>query len=354
MRKYAYALVLHTAILSQVWSQTVFPGPVPQGELRIITWNIEFLGNRTPERTKSQIEALALRIKSWDAAVIAVQEIASLQVLDNMLSLIGPAWKRAPNAASSTGGETCLLWDSKKVENKITTRWTKAGDKTHDSFRAPISGIFKPVNGDYFTVVSVHGHYADDNIRRTQGEFYREMVKELLKDTLSHDLLFMGDFNNTLGNYPHTTFQNTTMETLVINTLKENGTSTYIYGGDELDYIYSSVSVYDKRLKNKKSFVIRPSHYGESNTEFESTYSDHLPVFVHLKASISTGVFNVVTNSPKFEHIYPPFHFDFSSHIQLNDLRGRVVSGRTTGPSCYVGRLHNARGRLVKTVKTVK
>ena len=153
------------------------------------------------------------------------------------------------------------------------------------------------------------------------------MVEELLNDSNSEDVFFMGDFNGSLGSFPHTTFQTDEMETLVIVLPKENDPDNV----GRIDHIYVSTSAYDTRLNLQQSFMILPEHYGETDSEFD-VYSDHKPVFVHVKASlddpvsISRNSAKTKINSTLFDRFHPLSHYCNSPCTELYDAQGRVFN----------------------------
>ena len=107
------ALVL--AACSTVQAQE-FPFPPENAELRVVTWNIENLGRRTPRRSDAELQLLAERIASFEAPVIAIQEIGSgagrtRPALEQILSHLGPDW-RAVTSTTSNG----FIYNSRLVE----------------------------------------------------------------------------------------------------------------------------------------------------------------------------------------------------------------------------------------------
>lgn len=72
-----WAGILLFALFCGSVSAQSFPVEPAAGHLRILSWNIELLGNRNPPRSDDQLLALAARLLGFNAAVIAVQEITA-------------------------------------------------------------------------------------------------------------------------------------------------------------------------------------------------------------------------------------------------------------------------------------
>jgi len=280
--------------------------PPAAGQLRVVTWNVQFLGRRNPPRSDAQLKLMAERMREWRPAVIAMQEIQSNQRIKQLVALLGPTWKVNPGAGWDAGktqeDETCLLWDTSKVKCLATKAHLKDYRYTN---RPPFSGTFQPTaGGDPFVVISNHaypgGSDQADQHRVRQGKFYRQLVLAMLADEqYPDDILLVGDFNGTPGNSPHTTIQPpigsrrspSQDEPLLHLLAKSNGAGTMAGRGRgaDIDHIYVTQTVLRRRLAAATSVVIRPAGYGETAAEFDRTYSDHLPVYVDIAAQRQAG-----------------------------------------------------------------
>ncbi|MBJ6369612.1 endonuclease/exonuclease/phosphatase family protein [Snuella sedimenti] len=268
--------------------ENTIPFKVPDNHVRVVTWNVKFLGRRTPLRTDAELKIMADRIRNWDASVIALQEIQNNKRIHGLVELLGPEWKVNPEAGWDPGrrqeDETCLIWNTSKVTCIQYKAWLEGYPYTN---RPPFSGIFKPIKGgDSFVVISNHaypgGSEKADEHRKNQGAFYRELVKKMLKDTVYPKTIFLvGDLNGSPGKSPHTTIQPKNEKKLLHLIGKSDKKGTVAGGSSDIDHIYASNSAWS-RVANKVSYVIRSEHYNESATTFEQICSDHLPVFVDM------------------------------------------------------------------------
>jgi len=256
---------------------------VPNHSIRILSWNIEFLGAREPPRTQEQHDALAQRILTFNASVLALQEITVKEVLEYIRGKLGVSWR----IYHSGDSENALLYDGNKVEMLSTeilrtlkkppyTQYPGAGH------RFPVSGVFRPIGrlAEPFRVIGVHCHWNDVNIRTSEGIWLRNKIEEFLYDPVEpKDIILMGDLNGLLGNPPHLSLQ----EGNILHLLPKDGAP--------IDHFYVTQGARDKILK-QRAFVILPEHYGETPAQFRETYSDHYPIFIDFKPESRTDFIN--------------------------------------------------------------
>jgi len=266
--------------------------------LRIVTWNIEFLGGQGREvrRTDEQVSAIADRIKGFNAAVIALQEIADVSVLKKIQKGMGPSWEIyhpvteecLPDAMKENmtkWGANALLYDTAKVEMlsaEIMLRLSEPEQTKYPGvdFRSPVGGVFCPVGrrSEIFRVISIHCHWEDSLVRNKEGVWLRTKVQELLGTKAEgNNIILLGDFNGEPTGPPHLSLQQEGRLSLLA---KENGTVTCTRGIN-IDHIYITNSL-KPRLRKCSSYVIRPEHFGETQEQFKATYSDHFPVYVDV------------------------------------------------------------------------
>ncbi|MFP6583625.1 MAG: endonuclease/exonuclease/phosphatase family protein, partial [Candidatus Hydrogenedentota bacterium] len=244
---------------------------------------------------------------TFDPAVVAIQEITyeSAQVLprsrpalDTVVSALG--WQTAIGDWNNG-----FIYDSTKVElleyvtleqlryppyssfyddfpNWQTEFGPNGAPFGHES-SLPELAIFRAVDGKSqpFCLISTHFYFGSSNefIRAYAGAALKQYIDERYADlTFTPSIYLVGDFNaHPNSGSPH--------DELLANTplnyiAKENTTKTTAVGfGAELDHIYATNDAY-LSISTALAFVIRPSHYGESDAEFEATFSDHTPVFV--------------------------------------------------------------------------
>ncbi|MCU0837059.1 MAG: hypothetical protein MUC77_21935, partial [Chromatiaceae bacterium] len=243
--------------------------------LRVFSWNIAHLGNNG--RTAEQLGNLAKRMAGLKPAVMGLQEQEDLRTTRNVVAAMG-----AQYAVNSDCDETCLVWDTTKVSGIHFKYWSEPlGGMEHSSFRAPLAGVFQPVGGsvaDRFIVLSLHAHWNSNDERCAQGRYLRALMQHFLADPESpHDVVFLGDYNNSPSDCPHTTLQPSGAEPIAALLPKSNGDGTYGSRGSPLDHMWVSKSMLT-RLVTPDTFVFRPDFFGESYSTFSATCSDHFPI----------------------------------------------------------------------------
>jgi endonuclease/exonuclease/phosphatase family metal-dependent hydrolase len=259
-----------------------FPYPTPNGNVRVMTWNIERLGERDPLRTPEQIRKIAKRILTFDAGVIVLQEINVPSVLETIKKDLGNNWQ-----VYHDNRQTALLYDTAKVEMISVEHLIKLKNSPDAIYpgwdkRYPVSGVFKPKgypDSARFRVMGVHHHYAEEESRKEESIWLLKRIRELLNDqNETQDIIVLGDFNSEPPNsYPHITYHQSDILNLIP---KINGNMTRL-DGLALDHHYVTNSML-QRLEKKSAFVVRPEYYGETAEEFKATYSDHLPIFIDV------------------------------------------------------------------------
>jgi endonuclease/exonuclease/phosphatase family metal-dependent hydrolase len=281
---FSFFLMMLFFMTTPISPKDLFPFKTPNGHIRIVSWNIEFLGNRKPRRTEKQKQAIAERIRTFDAAILVLQEILRPAVLNDIKTALGPSWK----VHSSWWQNNAILYDTNKVETLSLEylKYRKQGTKSTKTkwpgpwYRKPISGVFRTldIKANTFRIIGVHCHWEKTEMRIAEGEWLRSLIIELIKNQhKSNDIVLLGDFNGAPGKPPHPSLQ----EGGYLHLLpKENGDTTHV-SGKYLDYVYVSQFL-ESKLRKKVCFVIRPEHYNENYVQFDNIYSDHFPVFVDV------------------------------------------------------------------------
>lgn len=284
--KYSVILVLFISITAIMGCSNtkpkVFPCPTASGNVRIMAWNVEHLGEREPRRTHEQVRKIAERILTFDADIIALQEMNVSSLLETIKNELGDNWQ-----VYHDNRQTALLYDTSSIEMISVEHLIKLKNSPDIKYpgwdkRYPVSGVFKPKgypDTSRFRVVGVHHHYAEEESRKEESIWLFNRIRELLDDpNETCDIVILGDFNNEPpDNYPHITYH----QDGILNLLpKINGNTTRL-DGPGLDHHYVTNSML-QRLKRKSTFVIRPEYYEETAEEFKATYSDHLPIFIDI------------------------------------------------------------------------
>jgi len=276
-----------------------FPYPTPEGYLRILSWNIEFLGERTPPRTQEQHNAIASRMLTFDAAVMALQEIADQSVLEYIRGRMGANWRIF---FPEGGHETTLMYDTNKVELLQGEMWDDLrnapyADGPHCFQPSPaVTGVFRSVHGTNpqpFRVICVAIRWGwttpEDDIKKNEGRALRRKIVELLNTPGEpREIFLIGDMNGDPDNIdtsmwgPHPTLAE---GYTLLRLPKENGNGTTVVPPVwemGIDHCYVTHEAKDF-LAKPSAFVIREEYYGEDWQQFEETYSDHNPIFTDYR-----------------------------------------------------------------------
>ena len=281
-----------TIFKGDVWNFTRMFPKTTDTALRIVSWNIEWLGQRNfpssqnPPRTQEQINAIAQRILTFDAAVLALQEIMLLSVLENICSQLGASWRiYRPSTLNA------LLYDESKVEMLSVEKLERLDNPPYTPYpgRKPVSAVFRPVGtyADPFRVIGVHCNSTDANIRNSEAIWLRTKTIELLGNPdETNDIVLLGDFNSHPGSTPHLSLEKGNILDLLP---KENWRMNSTGFGGEIDHCFVTQGA-KHRLSKETTFVIRPEHYGETWGQFRETYSDHFPIFIDLEPEACTGL----------------------------------------------------------------
>jgi endonuclease/exonuclease/phosphatase family metal-dependent hydrolase len=282
-RRYLQCLVLACAVSGvgiRLGAQEEFPFPAPSGELRVVSWNIEFLGARSPRRSGEQVAAIATRIDTLDAAILTLQEISSVALLDALREDLGESWRiYRPNSLNA------FLYDTDRVEASSLEVLERLEGVPFTPYTGrasflPISGVFRPRSAEAqpFRLINVHFHPSSAATRTAEGEWISRKVVELLHTAGEpEDIVVLGDMNGDPAEAPHPALRATND---LVFFEKENGPSTF-WSGVAIDHIYTTASL-SGAVPKGTAFVVRPKHYGETVEQFEETYSDHFPVFVDI------------------------------------------------------------------------
>ncbi len=295
------------------FSQDGVPFDPGVDELRIVTWNIENLGSRTPRRTDEDLQKLALRLAGFDAAVIAIQEVSAgggglSTAISTVLGQMGPDWAMAGSSGNIIIYNTNKVsLESSRLLNQLRIApfntfyedypdWQSEFGSNGDPFTRSRSLAFTAVfkeraagTGSSFRVISNHFHAGSDLslIRQYEGLAVRRYVDNLLADANETPIIFvMGDFNAQPETEPHIQLGNNSFLQLLV---KENSQNTGILSSNaNIDHVYASNTVFGK-IARQSAFVILPEHYNETPEEFEAVYSDHAPVLIDVNLHAASG-----------------------------------------------------------------
>lgn len=300
--------VFSLTVSAQAYAQGEFPYPPAQNELRIVTWNIENLGSRSPRRTDRQLEDLAQRLLTFNTPVIAVQELSVAAGIESsaiaiVIDHMGPAWKIAGEASNT------ILYDESVLElvsfellgqlrlppfNSFyddhpdwQSEFGTNGDPFTNSRSLPSTAVFNTRDsgtGTAFRIISNHFHAGSTStlMREYEGNAVRAYVESLLMDVSETPNLFVvGDFNARPQTAPHPQLEESGALGLLAKSNSQN-TGVLSSGEANIDHMYASMAVLGQ-VSNQSAFVILPEHYDETPEAFEAVYSDHSPVLIDVK-----------------------------------------------------------------------
>ncbi len=303
--------LLVPAVLPTAQAQESFPFSPNTAELRLVTWNIENLGRRTPPRSDADLMLVAERIASFEAPVIALQEIGvgdSRPALEQILEHLGPSWRAVTNETSNGfvyEARVVELLQSEQMDQLLAPPYNNFyedfpdwrsdfgpnGDPFTNARSLPMAAEFRLVgfgNARPIKVLSTHFHAGSEFSlqRQYEGRAIARWAGEVLEQESADSLIFVvGDFNEQPGSPAHTELA---VELQLLD--KENSQTTAILAppgaNANIDHIYASGSGVSF-VSRAFAFVILPEHYGETAEEFEAVYSDHAPVMVDLSLASS-------------------------------------------------------------------
>ena len=295
-------------------AQAEFPYPPAEDELRIVTWNIENLGTRTPRRTDQELEDLAQRLLTFDSPVIALQEVSAaagngVSAIETVLDHMGPGWKMTAESGNTiVYDETVLELVSFEVLDQLRfppfnsfyddypdwqSEFGTNGDPFTNARSVPSTAVFKNTvagTGTVFRIISNHFHAGSTSTlaREYEGNAVRIYVEDLLMDiSETANIFVVGDFNARPEIEPHPQLE---VNGLLAMLAKSNSQNTGVLSSGEanIDHIYASMSIVGQ-ITDQSAFVILPEHYNETPEAFEAVYSDHSPVLIDLKLFNGSG-----------------------------------------------------------------
>ena len=250
--------------------------------IRIVSWNIEHLGKRSPLRTTAQRKLVGERMLGMNAEIFILQEIdddhAFATIVNQMNELSENNWISFRN-----GKQNAIVFNATKVEIVETpNHWSSPGTANYPNAntRPPVTLVFKSIEGNRsFRVIGIHAHPNIEQIRIAQAKWLQEKITGLLNDHKeTRHIILCGDYN-TGGHLQDGLLQVLREVKTLFNVPKENGPGTGWEKREESDY-FSATSSAMAKIKSGTCYVFEPEKFNESFMKFEETYSDHFPVFV--------------------------------------------------------------------------
>ena len=267
-------------------------------EIRLGTWNIEFLGadgkfrRDTPPRDGDDLVAIGNKIRDLGVALLAVQEICGERPLRAVADAAGPGWRPLLGTTGQwSDGKTQqgvgLLYDAEVVDLLHAEELLELPSNHEDLsvfHRKPVTACFRHrETGCDFRVVVVHfkaGTRARDRLKRLhEATLLRAWIDGLLATAgEDQDLVLLGDFNSGFGDQPEQVFERDgAMQYLE----HRSPAATIMHFDKAIDQICVARG-FDELQRH--SAVVHGVRDERQRRSFRKTYSDHFPVTVTLRA----------------------------------------------------------------------
>lgn len=297
--------------------------------LRLGTWNLEFFGNRKDNpRSDDDVRKVAEFIAGLGVDVLAVQEVGTLEALQQLAQLIGPRWQFVLGTTGmwrdgSGGQRVGFLWNDERVELLQAEELLSLPREAEDAqtgklalfHRIPVSAVFRARNGGIdFRAITVH--LKADNKRDVDQHMRDEMstrkrvaemaalgaeISRLLADSSEdHDVVVLGDFNHVLARERSTetpTEAKVRFDLRVPLLAKLPGfarmaphppSPTIRWFPESIDHFLVSTDLQQEALAASVT-VHGPFAGGEPSSAaldaWQKTYSDHFPLTIDLDAT---------------------------------------------------------------------
>jgi len=293
--------------------------------LDVVAWNLEFFGfysekdRKAPAPPEVQKQAVKEAILSFNADVIAVEEVVNVQLFEEMINeLDGYDYILSdevsyPNSTDDSFGtqrvgfiyktDVIKVNDSKALLKSIHPFYNGNDASYITDYPTGESSQFWSSGRLPFmmeTTVTLNGKTTDYNFvvvhakSGAQIEDYqrREYDNAVLKDSLdayygNTNLMMLGDFNDDVDqtiveNYTTTKssyyeFLDSEDYKVVTSTLSDQGFRSTVGFPDMIDHIMISNELYDNYIENSAGV-----HYDLYDSDYASTTSDHFPVSVRM------------------------------------------------------------------------
>jgi endonuclease/exonuclease/phosphatase family metal-dependent hydrolase len=289
-------------VASLTLSFCLLPLAAQTQDLRLGTWNLEFLGaagdfrNHLPPRTDADFQKLGAKVRELGVAVLAVQEICGEAPLQKVATAAGPTWRILLGTSGSwddgvTSQQIGFLYDDARVELLQAEELLQLPQKVDGVpifHRIPVTACFRDRRTGFdFRAVTVHlkagQKPADEQKRRLEASHLAEWLQSVLAEpNQDQDLILLGDFNSTYGTEPQRVFERGGGLQYVI---PETPVPTIQHFPEPIDQIVLSAGFTEIP---RPSFRVHHDLGGLSKEQWRQTYSDHFPVTVAVQADRDT------------------------------------------------------------------
>lgn len=270
----------------------------PTQELRIGTWNLEWLGiddrGGLPPRDATDYQKLGDKVRSLGVAVLAVQEIGGEAPLQRVAAAAGPAWRVVLGTTGGIEGKpqnVGFLYDSGTVEllqAEELVQLPREQDGVPIFNRLPVTACFRAkATGFDFRAITVHlkaGQKAqDEQKRRLEASLLHDWIAGLQQASAEdQDIVVLGDFNSTYGTDPQLALERGGS----LQYLQPAApTPTIMHFPEPIDQVAVAPG-FDEL--GRTSFTVHGGFDGMEKDAWRKTYSDHFPVTVTITAANDT------------------------------------------------------------------
>ncbi|GAA5030227.1 hypothetical protein GCM10011506_19180 [Marivirga lumbricoides] len=251
-----------------------------EATLDIVTWNIEFF----PKNGKSTIRGISELIRNTNADIIAVQEIAEPDLLQNLID-ITPGWNYKVYDVRG-GQELGYLYKESEIRN-ISNLSIIYPDNSSAFYRPPVITNIQHVNGQEITLINIHLKCCggeENTARRKEASI---LLKKYIDTRLKNNkVMVLGDFNDELSDDVNNPFHNfiedvgnyyfADME-IALGPSEYRSYPSWKTHGSHLDHILISNELFDDVE------MVTTLTYNDCIEEYESNISDHRPVLLSIK-----------------------------------------------------------------------
>jgi endonuclease/exonuclease/phosphatase family metal-dependent hydrolase len=313
-----------------------------------VTWNIENFGSdsRAPDDDQTQLENVLQVMRTIDAELYGVQEIADAQLFQALLdSLDGHGGMLAPFSTSTAVQQRTGFVFKKSVIDSLSsgllfTSGSNPFGPTWANGRWPFGFTFDAtIDGETrrMSAVVLHAKAIQTVEDRNRREADSELLKTFLDDNWAdRNVIVLGDFNDdvdesNVGGRP-SPYANFTSDPddwqFVTSSLSARGVAT-ISGGTTIDHILISDELFDEHIDGTER-TENVSYVGS----YLSTTSDHFPVWTRFDFGTATSTPVARTTDDLVVSVVAPnptrgaFALDLSrpASVTVYDALGRLLS----------------------------
>lgn len=269
------------SIKSKIFKPYTCDETLTKETLDVVTWNIKFFPKA--DDANETISRVAELIRNTNADIIAVQEIAEPELLQNLINLT-PGWNfKVYNVRG--GQELGYLYKESEIIS-ISNLSIIYPDNSSAFYRPPVITNIQHTNGQEVTLINLHLKCCggDENIARRREA--SELLKSYMDDNLPNEkVIVLGDFNDELdaGNNPFSNFMEDPENyyfadlEIALGPGKYRSYPSWGPDGSHLDHILISNELFTSAK------MVTTLTYDNCISDYEMHVSDHLPVLLSIQ-----------------------------------------------------------------------